>query len=128
MGGKILKKIILTLALLTSVSIPVFADNSNVYAPQEIGGGIDGYMYQNYRRDAAYEDEKDILPLPSFIKRNTTDPEAVTRREPHEIKANSSGTKKTAPMNYSQFPQNYDSSQQMFMMQNSMQQMYSMPY
>ena len=47
---------------------------------------------------------------------------------PHEIKKNSDGKMKSAPMNYSQFPQNYDSSQQMFMIQNQMQQMYSMPF
>ena len=84
-------------------------------------------MYLDYKKNEASENADDYaMPVPKFLQRNKE--EAVSKREPHEIKKNSDGRMKTAPMNYNQFPQNYDSSQQMFMMQNGMQSMYGMPF
>lgn len=102
---------------------------ANTYAPPE-GAGLDmyGYMYQDYKKDPAYQEERDVMPIPSFLKRK--DPEAESRREPHEIKTNSTGAKKnvSTPMQYHEFPQNIDSSQQMFMMQNGMMNMMAPQY
>ena len=112
----------LGIILCISLAAPaVFAEgrgNSNTYVPPEgYGQDLGGFMYLDY--DYA-------MPVPKFLQRKKE--ETVSKREPHEIKKNSDGRMKTAPMNYNQFPQNYDSSQQMFMMQNGMQSMYGMPF
>lgn len=109
---------------------------STYVPPEGYGGGdVSNYMYQNYHRDNNrgfkddfdYEDDEDYaMPLPKFLQRKKE--ENAKKLIPHEIKKNSDGKMKSAPMNYSQFPQHYDSSQQMFMLQNQMQQMYSMPF
>ncbi len=102
--------------------------NANNYIPPEgYGQDLNGFMYLNYKKDESSENADDYaMPVPKFLQRKKE--ETVSKREPHEIKKNSDGKMKSAPMNYNQFPQNYDSSQQMFMMQNGMQSMYGMPF
>lgn len=134
-----MKKIFGLILVLALASPMVFAFTStpdSTYVPPEgYGGDVNSYMYQNYHRsgsggfrdDYDYEDDEDYaMPLPKFLQKKKE--ENAKKLIPHEIKKNSDGKMKSAPMNYSQFPQNYDSSQQMFMLQNQMQQMYSMPF
>lgn len=122
----------LGIILCISLAAPaVFAEgrgNSNTYVPPEgYGQDLSGFMYLDYKKDEASENADDYaMPVQKFLQRKKE--ETVSKREPHEIKKNSDGRMKTAPMNYNQFPQNYDSSQQMFMMQNGMQSMYGMPF
>ncbi len=129
-----MKKILVLILCFMLTAPMVFAEpaegrgNANSYVPPEgYGQDLSGFMYQNYKNSEADDNADDYaMPVPKFLQRKK---EAVaSQRIPHEIKKNSDGKMKTAPMNYSQFPQNYDSSQQMFMMQNSMQQMYGMPF
>ena len=122
----------LGIILCISLAAPaVFAEgrgNSNTYVPPEgYGQDLGGFMYLDYKKNEASENADDYaMPVPKSLQRKKE--ETVSKREPHEIKKNSDGRMKTAPMNYNQFPQNYDSSQQMFMMQNGMQSMYGMPF
>ena len=133
-----MKKVLSVILLLIFTTPIVYGFTStpdSTYVPPEgYGGDMNSYMYQNYHRsnngyrdDYDYEDDEDYaMPLPKFLQRKKE--ENAKKLIPHEIKKNSDGKMKSAPMNYSQFPQNYDSSQQMFMIQNQMQQMYSMPF
>lgn len=126
-----MKKILGLILCITLAAPAVFAEgrgNANDYVPPEgYGQDLGGFMYMNYKKDEASENADDYaMPVPKFLERKKE--QNAYKREPHEIKKNSDGTRKSAPMNYSQFPQNYDSSQQMFMMQNGMQSMYGMPF
>jgi len=131
-----LKKIfsaILLLVFISPIAYGYTVDPNNSYVPPEgYGNDMNSYMYQNYHSNSNgyiddYKDDEDYaMPLPKFLQRKKE--ENAKKLVPHEIKKNSDGKMKSAPMNYSQFPQNYDSSQQMFMIQNQMQQMYSMPF
>ena len=127
--------VILLLVFTSPIAYGYTSDPNNSYVPPEgYGNDMNSYMYQNYRNnnsgyrnDYDYEDDEDYaMPLPKFLQRKKE--ENAKKLIPHEIKKNSDGKMKSAPMNYNQFPQNYDSSQQMFMIQNQMQQMYSMPF
>jgi len=134
MEERILKKIfslILTMILVSPCAFSYTSDPDATYVPPEgYGTNVDSFMYQNYRREEpgfqAEDDEDYAMPLPKFLQRKKE--ENAKKLVPHEIKKNSDGKMKSAPMNYGQFPQNQDSSQQMFMMQNQMQQMYNMPF
>ena len=126
-----MKKIFGIILCLTLASPAVIAEgrgNSNSYVPPEsYAQDLSGFMYMNYKNDEASENADDYaMPVPKFLQRKKE--ETVSKREPHEIKKNSKGNTKSAPMNYNQFPQNYDSSQQMFMMQNGLQNMYGVPF
>ena len=118
----------ITLAASAAIAETEHRGNSNNYVPPEgYGQDLNGFMYSNYKHDEASENADDYaMPLPKFLQRNKE--EKAAQREPHEIKKNSDGKMKTAPMSFEQFPQNYDSSQQMFMMQNGLQNMYGMPF
>ncbi len=126
-----LKKI-LSLSICMALAAPVVLaggrGNSNNYVPPEgYGQDLNGFMYMDYKNSEAQDDADDYaMPIPKFLQRNKE--EVAAKREPHEIKKNSDGKMKSAPMSYEQFPQNYDSSQQMFMMQNGMQGLYGMPF
>lgn len=131
MEGYKLKKILGVIICIAILAPAVFAEsrgNANNFVPPEgYGQDLNGYMYMNYKHDEASEDADDYaMPVPKFLQRKKE--EVAAKREPHEIKKNSDGKMKSAPMNFNQFPQNYDSSQQMFMMQNGMQSMYGMPF
>ena len=126
-----IKKVFGLAICLTLMAPAVFAEgrgNSNNYVPPEgYGQDLNSFMYMDYKNSEAQDDADDYaMPVPKFFQRNKE--EAAAKREPHEIKKNSDGRMKTAPMSYDQFPQNYDSSQQMFMMQNGLQNMYGMPF
>lgn len=100
--------------------------SGSTYAPPE-GAGQDmyGFMYSDYKKDPAADDERPVMPLPSFMRKKPAD---TARLEPHEIKSNVNKDKRSTPINYNQFPQNVDSAQQMMMMQNGMQNMFGQEF
>lgn len=134
MEEQVLKKIfslILAVLIMSPCCFATTSDTDGTYVPPEgYGSNVESFMYQNYRRDESnFKDEDDedyAMPLPKFLQRKKE--ENAKKMIPHEIKKNSDGKMKQAPMSFGQFPQNYDSNQQMFMMQNQMQQMFNMPF
>lgn len=123
--------LILTVLIASPCCFSFTQNSEDTYVPPEGYGGtsVESFMYQDYGRRGSLDEEDDedyAMPLPKFLQRKKE--ENAKKMVPHEIKKNSDGRMKEAPMGFSQFPQNYDSSQQMFMMQQQMQQMYSMPF
>lgn len=106
-------------------NLTAFGYSSNYTPPEGAGQDMYGFMYSDYKKDPAAEEERPVMPLPAFMKRKEAD---TARLEPHEIKTNVNKDRKNTPINYNQFPQNIDSAQQMMMMQNGMQNMFGQEF
>ena len=96
-----MKKIILVLALLI-VSAPVFSEEINLTPKNTFSG------FNNNGARPKYPQLNKTLSASDLIEMGSTTPSNDGR----------------APMTYSQFPQNYDSSNSMMLMQGGMQNMF----
>ena len=115
-GMCMLKKVILGL-LLASFTIPVFSEEINLTPKNSFSGFNNSGVrtkYPQFRQSVSAADIVEEQNENSFMK-----PKSV--REMGNITPSNDGR---APMTYSQFPQNYDSSNSMMMMQGGMQNMF----
>ena len=115
-GMCMLKKVILGL-LLASFTIPVFSEEINLTPKNSFSGFNNSGVrtkYPQFRQSVSAADIVEEQNENSFMK-----PKSV--REMGNITPSNDGR---TPMTYSQFPQNYDSSNSMMMMQGGMQNMF----
>ena len=111
-----LKKIILGL-LLVSFAMPVFSEEINLTPKNSFSGFNNNGVrpkYPQFRQSVSAADIVEEENENSFMK-----PKSV--KQMGSITPSNDGR---APMTYSQFPQNYDSSNSMMMMQGGMQNMF----
>lgn len=114
-----LKKIILSLVLLTFV-LPVFSEEINLTPKNSFSGFNNNAARPKYPRLGEPVSAADIVEEQN--ERSIMSPKSV--KEMGQITPSNDGR---TPMTYSQFPQNYDSSNSMMMMrgvQNGMQNMF----
>lgn len=117
MKGKcIMKKLILAIAIL-SITTPVFSEEINLTPKNSFSG------FNNTAARARYPQLHKPLSAADLVEEQETNsmmgPKSV--REMGNITPSNNGS---TPMTYSQFPQNYDSSNSMMLMQGGMQNMF----
>lgn len=111
-----MKKFILVATMMV-LTIPAFADEINLTPKNTFSGFNNSGVRHNYPQlnktlsasDVVEEQSENEIMRPKSVK---------------EMGNITPSTNKSAPMTYSQFPQNYDSSNSMMMMQGGMQNMF----
>ena len=117
MKGKwTMKKLIIAIAIL-SITTPVFSEEINLTPKNSFSG------FNNTAARAKYPQLQKTLSASDIIEEQ----EANSMMGPKSVREMGNITPSnntSAPMTYSQFPQNYDSSNSMILMQGGMQNMF----
>ena len=117
MKGKCtMKKLILAIAIL-SITTPVFSEEINLTPKNTYSG------FNNTAARAKYPQLQKTLSASEIVEEQ----EANSMMAPKSVREMGNITpsnNSNAPMTYSQFPQNYDSSNSMMLMQGGMQNMF----
>ncbi len=117
MKGKCtMKKLILAIAIL-SITTPVFSEEINLTPKNTYSG------FNNTAARAKYPQLQKTLSASEIVEEQ----EANSMMGPKSVREMGNITpsnNSNAPMTYSQFPQNYDSSNSMMLMQGGMQNMF----
>ena len=117
MKGKCtMKKLILAIAIL-SITTPVFSEEINITPKNTYSG------FNNTAARAKYPQLQKTLSASEIVEEQ----EANSMMGPKSVREMGNITpsnNSNAPMTYSQFPQNYDSSNSMMLMQGGMQNMF----
>lgn len=117
MKGKwTMKKLIIAIAIL-SITTPVFSEEINLTPKNSFSG------FNNTAARAKYPQLQKTLSASDIIEEQ----EANSMMGPKSVREMGNITPSnntSAPMTYSQFPQNYDSSNSMMLMQGGMQNMF----
>ncbi len=117
MKGKwTMKKLIIAIAIL-SITTPVFSEEINLTPKNSFSG------FNNTAARAKYPQLQKTLSASDIVEEQ----EANSMMGPKSVREMGNITPSnntSAPMTYSQFPQNYDSSNSMMLMQGGMQNMF----
>lgn len=117
MKGKwTMKKLIIAIAIL-SITTPVFSEEINLTPKNSFSG------FNNTAARAKYPQFQKTLSASDIVEEQ----EANSMMGPKSVREMGNITPSnntSAPMTYSQFPQNYDSSNSMMLMQGGMQNMF----
>lgn len=117
MKGKcIMKKLILAIALL-SIITPVFSEEINLTPKNSFSG------FNNNGIRPKYPQLQKTLSASDIIEEQETN-SIMGPKSVKEMGNITPSSDRSTPMTYSQFPQNYDSSNSMMLMQGGMQNMF----
>lgn len=112
-----MKKIILTIALL-SIITPVFSEEINLTPKNTFSG------FNNNGIKPKYPQLQKTLSAADIIEEKQEKNSIMGPKSVKEMGDITPSNNRSTPMTYSQFPQNYDSSNSMMLMQGGMQNMF----